>query len=89
MTRFRLRTQLFIATLLTICGLTGALLFIIRHTVSVETQRQVREGKITVRLESQKVSGKHDKKKQRQEAEAPALEIDLANVEKANLVPEI
>jgi signal transduction histidine kinase len=44
MTRFRLRTQLFVATLLTICGLTGALLFIIRHTVSVETQRQVREG---------------------------------------------
>jgi len=44
MTRFRLRTQLFIATLLTICGLTGALLLIIRHTVSVETERQVREG---------------------------------------------
>jgi signal transduction histidine kinase len=44
MTRFRLRTQLFIATLLTICGLTGALLLIIRHTVSVETEKQVREG---------------------------------------------
>ena len=44
MTRFRLRTQLFIATLLTICGLTGALLFIIRHTVSVETEKQVRAG---------------------------------------------
>jgi signal transduction histidine kinase len=44
MTRFRLRTQLFIATLLTICGLTGALLLIIRHTVSVETAKQVREG---------------------------------------------
>jgi signal transduction histidine kinase len=44
MTHFRLRTQLFIATLLIICGLTGALLLIIRHTVSVETERQVREG---------------------------------------------
>lgn len=44
MKRFRLRTQLFIATLLTICGLTGALLFIVRHTVRVETERQVREG---------------------------------------------
>jgi signal transduction histidine kinase len=44
MTHFRLRTQLFIATLLTICGLTGGLLIIIRHTLSVETERQVRDG---------------------------------------------
>jgi signal transduction histidine kinase len=44
MTHFRLRTQLFVATLLIICGLTGALLLIIRHTVSVETDRQVRDG---------------------------------------------
>src|SRR6202030_2128182 len=44
MTHFRLRTQLVIATLLIICGLTGALLLIIRHTVSVETDRQVRDG---------------------------------------------
>jgi signal transduction histidine kinase len=44
MTHLRLRTQLFVATLLTICGLTGALLLIIRHTVSVETERQVRDG---------------------------------------------
>src|SRR5260370_23816330 len=44
MAPFRLRTQLFIATLLIICGLTGALLLIIRHTVSVETERQVRDG---------------------------------------------
>jgi signal transduction histidine kinase len=44
MTHFRLRTQLFIATLLIICGLTGALLLIIRYTVSVETGRQVRDG---------------------------------------------
>jgi hypothetical protein len=43
MTHFRLRTQLFVATLLIICGLTGALLLIIRHTVSVETDRQVRD----------------------------------------------
>ena len=44
MTHFRLRTQLFLATLLTIFGLTGGVLFIIRHTVSVETERQVRDG---------------------------------------------
>jgi signal transduction histidine kinase len=44
MTHFRLRTQLFIATLVTICALTGGLLVIIRHTVSVETDRQVRDG---------------------------------------------
>src|SRR5258708_12701048 len=44
MTHFRLRTQLFIATLLILCGLTGGLLLIIRHTVSVETERQVRDG---------------------------------------------
>jgi signal transduction histidine kinase len=43
MTHFRLRTQLFTATLLIICTLTGALLLIIRHTVSVETGRQVRD----------------------------------------------
>src|SRR5437660_12841961 len=44
MTHLRLRTQLFIATLLIICGLTGALLLIIRHTVSVATEQQVRDG---------------------------------------------
>src|SRR5256714_11961317 len=44
MTHFRLRTHLFIATLLTICGLTGALLLIVHHTVTVETTRQVRSG---------------------------------------------
>jgi signal transduction histidine kinase len=44
MIHFRLRTQLFLATLLTICSLTGGVLFIIRHTISVETQRQVQDG---------------------------------------------
>ena len=44
MRRLRLRTQLFLAALLTVCGLTGALLLIVRHTVSVETDRQVRDG---------------------------------------------
>ena len=43
MTHFRLRTQLFLATLLIICGLTGGVLFFIRHTLSVEIQRQVRD----------------------------------------------
>src|SRR6202162_4647444 len=44
MTYLRLRTQLFIATLLIISGLAGSLLFIIRRTVGVETDRQVRDG---------------------------------------------
>jgi len=44
MAHFRLRTQLFIATVLIIFGLTGALLLIIHHTVRVEIQKQVREG---------------------------------------------
>jgi signal transduction histidine kinase len=44
MTHFRLRSQLFIATLLIILGLTGSLLLIIRHTVNVEIQQQVRDG---------------------------------------------
>jgi signal transduction histidine kinase len=44
MTHLRLRTQLFLATLLTICALTGGILLIIRHRVSVDTERQVRDG---------------------------------------------
>src|SRR6202140_4557089 len=44
MTHFRLRTQLFLATLLTVFGLTGGVLLIIRHTVKVETEQQVRDG---------------------------------------------
>jgi signal transduction histidine kinase len=44
MTPFRLRSQLFIAALLIILGLTGSLLLFIRHTVNAEIQRQVREG---------------------------------------------
>ncbi|MGC1907109.1 MAG: HAMP domain-containing sensor histidine kinase [Candidatus Acidiferrum sp.] len=44
MTHLRLRTQLFLASLLTICALTGALLLITRHTVTVETDQQVRDG---------------------------------------------
>lgn len=44
MTLFRLRTQLLIAALLIIVGLTGSILLFIHHTVNVEIQRQVREG---------------------------------------------
>jgi signal transduction histidine kinase len=44
MTPFRLRSQLFIAALLIILGLTGSLLLFIRHTVNSEIQKQVREG---------------------------------------------
>ena len=40
----RLRTQLFIAALLIILGLTGSLLFFLRHSVNAEIRRQVREG---------------------------------------------
>ncbi len=41
---FRLRTQLLIAALLIILGLTGSLLFFVRHTVNAEIQKQVRDG---------------------------------------------
>jgi signal transduction histidine kinase len=44
MTPLRLRSQLFIAALLIILGLTGSLLFFIRHTVNAEIQKQVRDG---------------------------------------------
>jgi signal transduction histidine kinase len=40
----RLRSQLFVAALLIILGLTGSLLLFIRHTVNVEIQKQVRNG---------------------------------------------
>ncbi|HEX3372097.1 MAG TPA: hypothetical protein VHS08_06235, partial [Candidatus Acidoferrales bacterium] len=39
--RLRLRTQLLIAALLVICGLTGSLLLIVRHTVRSEMASQV------------------------------------------------
>lgn len=45
-----------------------------------------RQGRITLQLAS-KASGK--KKQQQPTSEVPRLEIELANVEKANLVPEI
>ena len=44
MTHLRIRTQLVIVTFLIICGLTGSLLLIIRHTIGVETQQQIRDG---------------------------------------------
>jgi signal transduction histidine kinase len=44
MTPFRLRSQLLIAALLIILGLTGSLLFFVRYTVNVEIQKQVRDG---------------------------------------------
>lgn len=44
MSHLRLRTQLFIATLLLITGLTGASLLIIRHMVRSEIERQVASG---------------------------------------------
>jgi ribosome maturation factor RimP len=51
----------------------------------------VRDGKIIMLMpETKEISSKQSKKKHRQlEPVAPVLEIDLANVEKANLVPEI
>jgi len=42
-TRLRLRTQLFLAALVVICGLTGSLLFILRHTVREEIAGQVQQ----------------------------------------------
>jgi signal transduction histidine kinase len=44
MTTFRLRSQLFVAALLIILGLTGSLLFFIRHSVDAEIQKQVKDG---------------------------------------------
>jgi signal transduction histidine kinase len=41
---FRLRSQLFVAALLIVFGLSGSLLLFIRHTVNVEIQKQVRDG---------------------------------------------
>jgi signal transduction histidine kinase len=43
MSRFRLQTQLLIATLLIICALTGAILLIVRHTVRSQIAAQVRD----------------------------------------------
>ncbi|HET7108728.1 MAG TPA: ATP-binding protein [Candidatus Acidoferrum sp.] len=44
MTTFRLRSQLFVTALLIILGLTGSLLYFIRHTVDAEIQKQVKDG---------------------------------------------
>ncbi len=44
MTHLRLRSQLLITALLIILGLTGSLLFFVRHTVNVEIQKQVHDG---------------------------------------------
>src|SRR5277367_1936030 len=43
MARLRLRTQLLVATLLIICGLLGALLLIVRHTVRSEIVEGARQ----------------------------------------------
>src|SRR5213082_919796 len=44
MRTYRLRSQLSIAALLIIVGLTGSLLFFIRHTVNAEIQKEVIDG---------------------------------------------
>jgi signal transduction histidine kinase len=44
MARLRIRTQLLIATVLIILGLTGSLLLIIQHTIGVEIRKEIREG---------------------------------------------
>jgi signal transduction histidine kinase len=44
MAHLRLRTQLLLATVLIIFGLTGSMLLIVRHTVEVEIQKQVKDG---------------------------------------------
>ena len=44
MAHLPLRTQLLIATVLIIFALTGAILLIVRHTVTTEIQKQVHEG---------------------------------------------
>jgi ribosome maturation factor RimP len=48
------------------------------------------DGKITLTIEPKRTPGKQSKKKQQQAEQAPLqLEVQLANVEQANLVPEI
>src|SRR5258708_4766629 len=44
MTTFRLRSEVFAVALLIILGLTGSLLYFIRHTVDSEIQKQVKDG---------------------------------------------
>jgi signal transduction histidine kinase len=44
MAHLRVRTQLVIATVLIISGLTASLLFIIRHTIGTEIQAQIKDG---------------------------------------------
>ncbi|MGA8037518.1 MAG: ATP-binding protein [Candidatus Acidiferrales bacterium] len=44
MARLRLRTQLLIANLWIICGLVGALLLVVRHTVRSEIAQEVQQG---------------------------------------------
>ena len=46
------------------------------------------DGYITVRLEQRPIKNK-GKRQQQAVAEAPRVEVELANVEKANLVPEL
>ncbi|HYL14148.1 MAG TPA: ribosome maturation factor RimP [Terriglobales bacterium] len=48
-----------------------------------------RDGRITLALGGKQALGKNKTKQQQPASEAPRLEIELANVEKANLVPEI
>lgn len=52
--------------------------------------RHFAAGKVTLQLETaRKAGGKKKKKQQAEEPLSPPLEIDLGNIEKANLVPEI
>jgi ribosome maturation factor RimP len=51
--------------------------------------QSLRQGKIILSVEPKRTSGKQSKKKQQSEQPLPPFEIDLANVEQANLVPEI
>lgn len=44
MTTYRLRSQLFIAALLIVLGLAGSILVFIQHTVSIEVERNIRDG---------------------------------------------
>lgn len=50
--------------------------------------QEYRDGRITIELAGKKISGK-PKKHSQPASSAPRLEIELANIERANLVPEI
>ncbi len=81
----RLRSQLLIAVLLIILGLTGSLLFFIRHTVDSEIQKQVREGTET----SVRAFESVQRQRETQLSRTAAMLADLPTLEALMHAPDI